>query len=307
MPPTFSIRPDPIEEGRNHETVHCRPRGHRLPGAARARVARGPAPATRHSRHAGRHLRRPRRLAPDRPASATRLFAAARPAHTALTAGQEDGEHGHGYHRAERREQALRAHAAQAETTGVFRGARAGRRTGGPRRRHKSADVIAAERSGRMYSQIRSHYRLCNTSVILRPSGYLAAGGGDRPLVEERRVIDRLVAAVQAGQSQVLVMHGEAGVGKTALLDYLAGQASGCRVVRTVAVQSEMELPFAGLHQMCAPLLGWLGGVPGPQRSALLTAFGMSAGPPPDRFLVGLAVLSLLSAVADDRPLMGII
>lgn len=125
--------------------------------------------------------------------------------------------------------------------------------------------------------------------------------------VDERRVIDRLVAAVQAGQSQVLVMHGEAGVGKTALLDYLAGQASGCRVVRTVAVQSEMELPFAGLHQMCAPLLGWLGGVPGPQRSALLTAFGMSAGPPPDRFLVGLAVLSLLSAVADDRPLMGII
>jgi DNA-binding CsgD family transcriptional regulator len=124
---------------------------------------------------------------------------------------------------------------------------------------------------------------------------------------DERRAIDRLVAAVQAGQSQVLVMHGEAGVGKTVLLDYLAGQASGCRVVRTGAVQSEMELPFAGLHQMCAPLLGWLGGVPGPQRSALLTAFGMSAGPPPDRFLVGLAVLSLLSAVADDRPLMGII
>jgi hypothetical protein len=125
--------------------------------------------------------------------------------------------------------------------------------------------------------------------------------------VDERRVIDRLVATVQAGQSQVLVMHGEAGVGKTALLDYLAEQASGYRVVRTVAVQSEMELPFAGLHQMCAPLLGWLGGVPGPQRSALLTAFGMSAGPPPDRFLVGLAVLSLLSAVAEDRPLMGII
>jgi hypothetical protein len=125
--------------------------------------------------------------------------------------------------------------------------------------------------------------------------------------VEERRVIDRLVAAVQAGHSQVLVMQGEAGVGKTALLTYLAGQASGCRVVRTVAVQSEMELPFAGLHQMCAPLLGWLGSVPEPQRSALLTAFGMSAGPPPDRFLVGLAVLSLLSAVADDRPLIGII
>jgi DNA-binding CsgD family transcriptional regulator len=125
--------------------------------------------------------------------------------------------------------------------------------------------------------------------------------------IDERRVIDRLVDAVREGRSQALVVHGEAGVGKTALLDYLAGQAVNCRVARTVAVQSEMELPFAGLHQVCAPLLDRLGSVPGPQREALLTAFGMSAGPPPDRFLFGLAVLSLLSAAAEDRPLIGII
>jgi DNA-binding CsgD family transcriptional regulator len=125
--------------------------------------------------------------------------------------------------------------------------------------------------------------------------------------VHERRVIDRFVSAVLAGQSQVLVLHGEAGVGKTALLGYLTDRAAGCLVVRTVAVQSEMELPFAGLHQMCSPLLGRLDSVPGPQRDALLTAFGMSEGPPPERFLVGLAVLSLLSAAAEERPLIGIV
>lgn len=125
--------------------------------------------------------------------------------------------------------------------------------------------------------------------------------------IHERRVIDRFVNAVLAGQSQVLVVHGEAGVGKTALLGYLTDQATGCRVLPTVAVQSEMELPFAGLHQMCSPLLDRLDSVPGPQRDALLIAFGMSAGPPPDRFLVGLAVLGLLSAVAEEKPLIGIV
>ena len=110
--------------------------------------------------------------------------------------------------------------------------------------------------------------------------------------------------AVRAGESRALVVHGEAGVGKTALLEYLAGQAPGCRVARAAGVQSEMELAFAGLHQLCAPMLDRLEALPAPQRDALRTAFGLSAGPAPDRFLVGLAVLSLLSDVAEEQPLV---
>ena len=136
-------------------------------------------------------------------------------------------------------------------------------------------------------------------------AGEHAAALMDR--VDERLRIDRLLAAVRAGRSQVLVLHGEAGVGKTALLRYLREQATGCRVVWAAGVQSEMELAFAGLHQLCAPLLGNLHSVPGPQRDALLTAFGMSVGPPPDRFLIGLAALSLMSAAADDQPLVTIV
>jgi DNA-binding CsgD family transcriptional regulator len=120
-------------------------------------------------------------------------------------------------------------------------------------------------------------------------------------------VLARFVDGVQAGQSRVLVVRGEPGVGKTALLDYLAGRASGCRVARATGVQSEMELAFAGLHQLCAPMLDRAGRLPAPQRQALLTAFGLSAGPAPDRFLVGLAVLSLLSEVAEDRPLVCVV
>jgi DNA-binding CsgD family transcriptional regulator len=117
-------------------------------------------------------------------------------------------------------------------------------------------------------------------------------------------VLDGLLAAVRAGESRVLVVHGEPGVGKTALLEYLAGRAAGCRVLRVAGVQSEMELAFAGVHQLCAPLLDRLRVLPGPQRQALATAFGMSAGPAPDRFLVGLAVLGLLSEVAGERPVL---
>ena len=116
-----------------------------------------------------------------------------------------------------------------------------------------------------------------------------------------------LVAAVRAGQSRVLVLRGEPGVGKTALLDALAGHAAGCRVVRTAGVQSEIELAFAGLHQLLAPMLDRLDQLPGPQREALRTAFGLAAGPPPDRFLVALAVLSLLSEVAGEQPLVCVI
>src|ERR1700691_2703627 len=123
----------------------------------------------------------------------------------------------------------------------------------------------------------------------------------------ERGVLDQLVDAVRAGGSRVLVVRGELGVGKSALLDYLAGQASGCRVVRAAGVESEMELAFAGLHQLLAPMLDRVERLPGPQREALRTAFGLSTGPAPDRFLVGLAVLGLVSEVAGERPLICVV
>src|SRR5579864_1139297 len=128
-----------------------------------------------------------------------------------------------------------------------------------------------------------------------------------RGRVDERGFLDRLIDAVRAGQSQALVLSGEAGVGKTALLGYLAGHTPGCRVVRATGVQCEMELAFAGLQQLCKPLLDRLDRLPGPQREALQTAFGLIAGPAPDRFLVGLAVLSLLSEAAEERPLIWVV
>ena len=138
--------------------------------------------------------------------------------------------------------------------------------------------------------------------------GAAAGRRGDAgTLIGRRRecgLLERLVEAVRAGESRALVVRGEPGTGKTVLLDYLAGQARGCRVARAGGVQSEMELAFAGLHQLCAPMLDHLDGIPRPQRDALRTAFGVAAGPPPDRFLVGLAVLSLLSEVAGDRPVI---
>ena len=104
------------------------------------------------------------------------------------------------------------------------------------------------------------------------------------------------------------MVRGEPGVGKSALLDYLAGHGrQGCRVVRAAGVQSEMELAFAGLHQLLAPVLDRADRLPAPQRDALRTAFGLSAGPVPDRFLVGLAVLGLLSEVAAERPLVCVV
>jgi DNA-binding CsgD family transcriptional regulator/tetratricopeptide (TPR) repeat protein len=102
----------------------------------------------------------------------------------------------------------------------------------------------------------------------------------------------------------VLVVRGEPGVGKSALLDYLAGHAPGCLVVRAAGVESEMELAFAGLHQLLAPLLDRADRLPEPQRAALRTAFGLSSGPVPDRFLVGLAVLGLVSEAAAEQPLV---
>jgi DNA-binding CsgD family transcriptional regulator len=122
----------------------------------------------------------------------------------------------------------------------------------------------------------------------------------------ERGALGRLTEAVLAGQGRALVLRGDPGVGKTALLSHLGRQASaaGCRVAHAMGMQSEMELAFAGLHQLCAPMLSRAERLPGPQQDALRTALGLAAGPPPDRFLVGLAVLSLLSAEAGERPLL---
>jgi DNA-binding CsgD family transcriptional regulator len=137
------------------------------------------------------------------------------------------------------------------------------------------------------------------------------SAGGFRGLADrlgEREVLDRFVDGVRAGGGGGLVVRGEPGVGKSALLDYLVARAAaGCQVARAVGVQSEMELAFAGLHQLCAPLLGSAERLPGPQREALRTVFGLSTGPVPDRFLVGLAVLGLLSEAAGERPLVCVI
>src|SRR5690349_3282755 len=109
------------------------------------------------------------------------------------------------------------------------------------------------------------------------------AGPNLRGRTEERATLDQLLAEVRAGRSRVLVLSGEAGVGKSALLDYLVARATDCRVARWVGVESEMELPFAGLRQLCEPLLGNLERLAEPQRDALATAFGLEAGQPADR------------------------
>jgi DNA-binding CsgD family transcriptional regulator len=116
-----------------------------------------------------------------------------------------------------------------------------------------------------------------------------------------------LIDAVRSGTSQVLVLRGEPGVGKTALLEYVTEFATGFRCVQVAGVQSDMELAFAGLQQLCAPLLNHLGELPEPQREALNVAFGRGIGATPDRFLVGLAVLSLIAAAANDQPLLCIV
>jgi DNA-binding CsgD family transcriptional regulator len=120
----------------------------------------------------------------------------------------------------------------------------------------------------------------------------------------ERQALDGLMGDLRSGRGRALVVRGEAGVGKSALLEYAAGGAADMRVARAAGVESEMELAFAGVHQLCAPLLDRLERLPGPQRDALGIAFGLRGGGAPDRFLVGLAVLTLLSEAAEDRPLL---
>ncbi|HEV2258911.1 MAG TPA: ATP-binding protein, partial [Streptosporangiaceae bacterium] len=123
----------------------------------------------------------------------------------------------------------------------------------------------------------------------------------------ERAALSQLLDAARAGRSGALVVRGEPGVGKTALLDWAIGSAAGLRVTRVAGVESEMELAFAALQQLCAPMLDKLEGLPDPQRAALGVAFGLTTGTAPDRFLVGLAALSLLSEVAEQQPLLCVI
>ena len=142
------------------------------------------------------------------------------------------------------------------------------------------------------------------------PLPALAGDAPGRRLRGRRReceTLDQLVTSVRAGRSRVLVLRGEAGAGKTALLEYLLERAPGCRIARAAGVESEMELAFAGLHQLCAAFLDRLECLPGPQRDALCTAFNLQGGDTPDRFAVGLAVLSLLSEVAGERPLVCVV
>ena len=143
-----------------------------------------------------------------------------------------------------------------------------------------------------------------NLGLVPSP-GASPIGGSTMRLIGregERAAMDGLVAALRAGESRALVIHGQPGVGKTALLEYVASVASDCQVLSVAGMQSELELAFAGLHQLCSPLLDRLDLIPPLQREALQTTFGMSSGPTPDRFLVGLAVLSLLAEVARLSP-----
>lgn len=133
------------------------------------------------------------------------------------------------------------------------------------------------------------------------------APGGLLGRRNECAALDRLVAGLQGGMSAALVIHGEAGIGKTALLDHVEAGASDCKVVRVAGVEAESAIAFGALHQLCTPFDADTSVLPHPQRAALETAFGLSAGDPPDRFLVGLAVLGLLASVADDCPLVCLI
>ena len=125
--------------------------------------------------------------------------------------------------------------------------------------------------------------------------------------VPERAAVRGVLDAARAGRSDVLVIRGEPGIGKTALLEHAIKSAAGLRISRVAGIESEMELAFAALHQICAPMLDRAEHLPGPQREALGVAFGLRTGPAPDRFLVGLAALSLLSDAAGERPLLCVV
>ena len=123
----------------------------------------------------------------------------------------------------------------------------------------------------------------------------------------ERDVLERLLEGAREGRGGVLAMYGEPGVGKTALLEYAVEAGRGFRVARAVGVEGEMELTYAALQQLCAPSLEVIERLPDTQREALAVALGLSAGQAPDAFLVGLAVLGLLSEAAGERPLLCVV
>jgi predicted ATPase len=123
----------------------------------------------------------------------------------------------------------------------------------------------------------------------------------------ERERLDATLAPARDGHSAVLVIRGDPGIGKTALLRYAARQASGLRIIEVEGVQAEMELAFAGIHQLCRPLFDQLEALAPPQQSAIEVALGVASGDPPDRFLVAVAVLNLLCAAAEARPLLCLI
>src|ERR1700749_644010 len=123
----------------------------------------------------------------------------------------------------------------------------------------------------------------------------------------ELEVLDRLIANVRRGRSAALVGGGDPGIGKTALLRQLSAGVPGFGVTRVAGVESEMELPYAGLHQLCAPMLGRLGSLAEPERRGLSVAFGLTSGDSPDRFLVALAALSLLAEAAQERPMLCVV
>src|SRR4051794_1065514 len=120
----------------------------------------------------------------------------------------------------------------------------------------------------------------------------------------ECRRLDGMLAQARDGRSAVLVIRGEPGIGKSALLRYAARQASGLRIAQVEGVEAEMELPFAAIHQLCAPMLGGLEVLAEPQENSLRVALGIAPGDAPDKFLVAVAVLNLLAATAEERPLL---
>src|SRR5215216_6416540 len=136
---------------------------------------------------------------------------------------------------------------------------------------------------------------------LFRPGGQLFGRG------REREALDRLLTGVRGGRGGVLVLYGEAGVGKTALLEYAVEAARAFRFARTVGVEAEMEIPFAAAQQLCSPFLDLLDRLAQPQREALGVAFGLSSGPAPDPFLVGLAILGLLAEAAEEQPLLCVV
>ena len=145
------------------------------------------------------------------------------------------------------------------------------------------------------------------TATITAAARTTHPGGRLRGRASECALLDDLVSAIRRGESRSLVLRGEAGIGKTALLEHLIASAPDATVVRAVGVQSDMELAFASLHQLCGPLLDRLERLPSPQRQAMEIVFGLATGEAPDRFRVGLGALSLFSDVAEQRPLLCVV